>query len=92
LPQPPQPPLVAVPKKTIAVPKRKKLVPKPPKFKVPKKVPKRVATFKSNPHKNNDKICFKKWKWFFLFLFSEIRELSTSDRGISENLGSFLFF
>jgi hypothetical protein len=39
-----EPPLVAVPKKTIAVPKRKKLVPKTPKFKVPKKVPKRVAT------------------------------------------------
>jgi hypothetical protein len=33
-----------VPKKTIAVPKRKKLVPKTPKLKVPKKVPKRVAT------------------------------------------------
>jgi hypothetical protein len=35
---------VAVPKNTIAMPKRKKLVPKPPKFKMPKKVPKRVAT------------------------------------------------
>ena len=38
------PPLVAVPKNTIAVPKQKKLVPKRTKFKVPKKVPKRVAT------------------------------------------------
>jgi hypothetical protein len=36
---------VAVPKKTIAVPKQKKMVPKTPKFKVPKKGPKRVATF-----------------------------------------------
>jgi hypothetical protein len=35
---------VAVPKNTIAVPKQKKLVPKRTKFKVPKKVPKRVAT------------------------------------------------
>jgi hypothetical protein len=35
---------VAVLKKTIAVPKRKKIVPKPPKFKVPK----RVATVSSS--------------------------------------------
>jgi hypothetical protein len=40
------------------VPKRKKLVPKPPKFKVPKKVPKRVATIKSHP--NN--FSLREWK------------------------------
>jgi hypothetical protein len=39
---------VAVLKKTIAVPKRKKLVPKPPNIKVPKQVPKRVATVSSS--------------------------------------------